>query len=178
MEISNNLSMDYTTIVNDTLSFGRYPYPPKEAAKTLEEHGHTVFIDLVSKSELWLVKKYHGTPPDIQLNYSKYLAPTSSYYCFPIIDRGIPDCSRDFRMFINSITSKHPMDKIFINCRCGHGRAGMVAAIILLEREKITRQVALNIVHKAHSLRTKISPKMLKIGAPQTLKQKKYVLDW
>jgi protein-tyrosine phosphatase len=57
------------------------------------------------------------------------------FYSFPIIDRSVPSHSLDIHSFLRNLDSKLNLGKsITIHCRQGIGRAGLIAAVLLIER--------------------------------------------
>jgi len=148
--------MDFTAIINDKISFGRYPYPPEEAVKELENNGYNIFIDLTNKK-------------DNVIPYQQYLN-TSIYFKFPIDDMSSPTNQEDVLKLITGVNKNK--GKIYIHCRGGHGRAGMIAACFL-KYEKY--KDPLSIVWAAHQKRKCMKDKWRKMGSPQTKIQKTFV---
>lgn len=94
------------------------PYPSNTNVKELEKNGVMYFIDLTSKE-------------DKLDNYNC----NTTYISYPIKDNSIPDDKEDFTNFLeyvkklyNSLPIGH---KIYIHCKGGHGRSGMLVACLL-----------------------------------------------
>ena len=101
--------MQFTAIVDDTLSFGRYPYPPEHCIEELESQGYTIFIDLTTEYE---VKEKQ------LIEYKQFLSPTSRYCSFPINDRRVPNDSPLFCKFMKNVINELLQDdKVYIHCR-------------------------------------------------------------
>ena len=64
--------------------------------------------------------------------------------------------------------------RIYVHCRGGHGRSGVVVACMLMLHGN-TASTSLSIVHDAHAARTTMTSRLRELGAPQTAKQKQYV---
>ncbi len=163
--------MQFTAVVDDTLSFGRYPYPAETTVIELESQGYTIFIDLTTENEV----KEKGL-----IEYKQFLSPRSRYYSFPINDQHVPDHSSLFCEFIRDVVNEMlEDDKVYIHCRGGHGRAGIASAVFLIVKSeyKIFPQSALTIIHCAHQERPKMKSRWRKMGSPQGNKQKNFVLN-
>ncbi len=157
--------MQFTAVVDDTLSFGRYPYPAEDSINELELRGYTIFIDLTAECEALM-------------GYKQFLSLTSRYYSFPISDRCAPDNMFLFCKFMKNIIGEMSQDdKVYIHCRGGHGRAGLASATFLILRSKyeISPQCALDIVHEAHQKRPEMKSRWRRMGSPQNNKQKNFV---
>ena len=98
-----------------------------------------------------------------------------NYLHYPITDRSVPIPKRlvSYRALIQK-TVTHP--RVYVHCRGGHGRAGVVVACMLMYYGATSSSV-LESVHEAHSIRI-LSRRLRKLGAPQNAKQKQYVHDF
>ena len=148
--------------IPDKALFGSYP--TSTSAKELEENGVCLFVNLTELSE----------------NLDPYnISPTSEIIHFPIPDRKIPINILDFSIFIISVTKKLAQlsdnKKIYIHCKGGHGRSGVVVASILCYYYDIEPSRALELTTQYHSNRKEMRAKWRTIGSPQTPKQKFFV---
>lgn len=138
-------------------------FPTQDAVHLLEENGVRYFIDLTEQNE----KK--TMPYRTSYNYIKY----------PIKDRSIPRNWKTFAKLIlnvcNIISDLKNNEKIYVHCRGGHGRSGLVVACLLCYYYDITPEKSLKITNECHSLRLDMKEKWRKIGAPQEFKQKEFV---
>ena len=149
--------------IKDKALFGSYP--TQESVNELENKGIRYFINLTCDGEKNI------------LQYStKY-----NYIHFPITDNSIPKNINVFSQFIsttcNIIKNLLNDDKIYLHCKGGHGRAGLVVASILVIYYNISSEKALYLTNKYHSYRLNMNEKWRKIGSPQTYTQKKFVND-
>ena len=67
---------------------------------------------------------------------------------------------------------------IYIACKGGHGRSGMIAACIIGKIKKLSSEDALNLINnewRAQRDMSYLSPKIKKLGSPQTRVQKNIV---
>ena len=101
---------------------------------------------------------------------------------FTIPDRGIPLDVLKFCAFIVYLVNEiNKNKKIYIHCKGGHGRAGVVVASLLCYKNKIPPSIALMQTSMYHSLRLvhsynkKSNIYRKKKGSPQTLQQKQFV---
>ena len=142
-------------------------FPKDEEINYFKSIGVVYFIDL--------------TTPDEELkSYKDNLPENIKYLNFPIRDRSIPDNTYEFSKFViqvcRIIKNLEKSKKIYVHCKGGHGRAGILVACILCYIYKITPDVALNLTTTYHNNRVEMRPKWRRIGSPQTLHQKNFVL--
>ena len=98
---------------------------------------------------------------------------------FPIRDHSLPRYWKPFSEFIHRIstiiTELPPLHKIYIHCRGGHGRAGMVVAILLCRILKVDPIDAIKKTTEYHALRPNIKEKWKAIGSPHEYRQRAFV---
>ena len=143
-------------------------FPTQEKVEELEEHGVRYFIDLTYSTE-------------------DYINPFRTKYCYinyPIQDHKIPLDWQKFSRFIlllgNIIIrlkkiSEDTYEKIYINCRGGHGRSGVVVACLLCHLKGLKAEQALDMTSRYHNNRRVMKDKWRKIGSPQSPVQKNFV---
>jgi predicted NAD-dependent protein-ADP-ribosyltransferase YbiA (DUF1768 family) len=138
-------------------------FPTQDVVGILQEHGVRVFIDLTGFHERKTV------PYTTRYKYIKY----------PIIDRGIPSDTKSFAQLILRIWAElkklEPGEKIYIHCKGGHGRSGIVVACVLCVYYGITTSEALYITSKSHAKRPEMREKWRRLGSPQNNYQKDFV---
>lgn len=159
------LIMDYFSyFIPEKALFGCYPN--QELIKQLENLHVKYIINLTSSNEDKI------TP---------YRSDTIIFINYPIKDRYIPEDIQSFSAFIvkisNLINNLSSNEKIYIHCKGGHGRSGVVVACLLAYINKISPEKALELTNKYHNNRLKMKDKWRKIGSPQTGKQKKFVYN-
>ena len=66
-------------------------------------------------------------------------------------------------------------EKIYIHCKGGHGRSGVVVACLLCNIFKINPTKSIQLTNEYHNQRTDMKEKWRKIGSPQTAQQKTFV---
>ena len=140
-------------------------YPNSDSAKELENNGVTLFIDLTEDHEI--INKYQ-------------LSENSQKISYPITDRKIPTDYLSFVLLVIKITnfmsSLKNDEKIYVHCKGGHGRAGILVACLLCYIYDIDPNIALELTSKYHSTRKEMKPKWRQIGSPQTHRQKNFVI--
>ena len=137
-------------------------YPSQEEVQELEESGVCSYIDLTCPGE--------------------NVVPYSTQYkiiSFPILDRLVPDDIKIFCKFIiriaNLITNLKHNEKIYIHCRGGHGRSGLIVAALLCFIYKLLPDEGLQKTNKYHNNREIMRLKWRKMGSPQTRQQKSFI---
>ena len=147
--------------IKDKALFGSYP--SEKAVTELEQNGVKYYVNLTYDDED-KITQYHT-------NYQ-----TISY---KIKDRSIPDDLKSFTLFIiqvsHIIKDLKLNEKIYIHCKGGHGRAGLVVACLICYLFKLSAYESLNYTSKCHNNRPVMRDKWRKIGSPQTYIQKKFV---
>lgn len=138
-------------------------YPSEKSVRELEENGVRYFVNLTYGDED-KIKEYHTQYELIH---------------YRIKDRSVPDDLLTFSKFIihlsEIIKSLSPSEKIYIHCKGGHGRSGLVVACLVCYIFDISPFDSLNYTSKCHSNRSVMREKWRKIGAPQTYLQKRFV---
>lgn len=141
--------------------FGSFP-SQSEVAK-LESEGVKYFIDLTYKTE-----------NNINPYTTKY-----KYISYPIVDRYIPTNIITFSHFINKIVNiiknLKNNELIYIHCKGGHGRSGIVVACILCHLYSICPLKSIELTNMYHNKRKTMKDKWRLIGSPQTFQQKKFI---
>jgi len=95
---------------------------------------------------------------------------------YPIKDKDAPANIKTFSSFILQLLAIiEDKKKIYIHCRGGHGRSGLVVACLLKMYYKLTVDKALDLTHECHQNRQVMREKWRRIGSPQTDSQKKFV---
>lgn len=149
--------------IKDKAMFGSFP--TQESVRELEEQGVRYFIDLTTHEE----KETKIVPYDTNYVYINY----------PIADRHVPVNWQSFAKFIlnvcDIIKSCRGGHLVYIGCRGGHGRSGLVTAAILCHLYGMTPEKSLEYTTHCHSKRKTMKERWRKIGAPQTYSQKKFI---
>lgn len=147
--------------IPDKALFGSFP--TQTDVELFEEIGVKCFIDLTEYNETKTV------PYKTKYRYIKY----------PIPDTKIPKNWKSFAQLI--ITIVHIIknlpknDKVYIHCRGGHTRSGILVACILCELYNIVPADSLKYTSYFHSQRKQLREKWRKLGSPQGTAQKAFV---
>jgi protein-tyrosine phosphatase len=139
-------------------------YPSQESVYELEKNGVKYFIDLTYGVQEKNIKPYIA-----KYNYTNY----------PIKDHYIPYNWRTFSIFIinisNIIKSLKNNDLIYIHCRGGHDRSGLVVACIVSYMFKIDPMNVIKYVTNCHNTRKVMSEKRRNVCCPKNFIQKKFI---
>ena len=150
--------------IPDKALFGSYP--TQESIYILQNEGVRYFIDLTYDNEKNII------PYKTDYKYIKY----------PIKDHSIPTDWKSFSIFIINIcyilNSLKDNEKIYIHCKGGHGRSGVVVACIFCYYYKLDSQIALEKTKDCHSKRLVMKDKWRIIGSPQNMVQKQFVKNF
>lgn len=157
--------------MNDTSSFfieGKAlfgSYPTQEIVNDFIDRGVLYFIDLTTEYEKQRLHVYN--------------VKNSNYINFQIRDRNIPDDLHQFSKFIvklsNIINLLREGEYLYLHCRGGHGRAGIVVSCLLCYMYNISSHESLTNTNVFHNNRVTMNEKWRKLGSPQTEKQKNFV---
>lgn len=141
-------------------------YPTQEIVNELEKNGVRYFIDLTTLNEKKTITY------NTNYNYIKY----------PIKDQYVPDDWLDYSMFIikikNIIDILNENEKIYIHCKGGHGRAGIVVACLLCYIKKISPEQSIKYTTFYHNNRKNMEEKWRIIGSPQTKSQRQFIIEF
>ncbi len=147
--------------IRDRALFGSFP--TQEAVEELEKFGVRHFINLTHSKERKI------TPYSTQYNYIS----------FPITDHHVPDDRQLFASLIvklsDIIYDLKKGELVYIHCKGGHGRSGVVVSSLLCYIFKMSTNDALEHTTMYHSNRKTMREKWRQIGSPQTYQQKNFV---
>lgn len=138
-------------------------FPTQQAVEELEKEGVRFFVDLTHHNERKIVPYK-----------TKY-----TYISYPIIDRNTPHNILEFILMIvrlsNIIYSLKSGELLYIHCKGGHGRSGVMVAVLLSYMFKLSPEKSLKFTAKYHSNRKVMREKWRLVGSPQTCQQKSFV---
>ena len=141
-------------------------WPSQDDIEALISWGVDVIVNLASVNEKKI--KPYDVPPDTNVQVIN----------FPIQDRSVPDDKLAFSILVVKIYEDMKKGKkVYIHCKGGHGRSGLLVAAILAYLNKITPQEALALTSKYHSNRKVMKSRWRDLGSPQTPTQKKFVVN-
>lgn len=138
-------------------------YPSQETVHQLEQIGTKVFVDLTVPNER-LTVPYHTT--------CKVLS-------YPIEDRGVPTDTEGYLLFLDSLRyTIHTLkdgEKMYLHCKGGHGRSGVVVASLMCYLYNMHPEEALRRTTFYHGKRPEMKMYWRRLGSPQTQDQKDFV---
>ena len=151
----------YSYFFQDKCLFGSYP--TISDIKQLKKIGVKYFVDLTTLGEL------DGYKCD------------ENYISYPIRDNNIPTNKKDFIHFleylINIIGGLETDEKIYIHCKGGHGRSGMLVACLLCILENITPEESIKKTTEYHRLRPSLKKKWLSYHCPNIKIQQDFIYE-
>ena len=152
--------MSKAFFIKDKAYFGSYP--TQDQINEMERDGFVFFVNLTRDNERKII------PYKTNKNYIQ----------FPVRDRGIPTEINLFAKLalvcIDKIRGLNEGQKIYIHCKGGHGRSGVLVSIILSYMLHISPEKAMEYTNKYHGTR-EMREKWKRIGSPQTQQQKEFV---
>jgi ribA/ribD-fused uncharacterized protein len=138
-------------------------FPTQESVEELEAEGVRYFVNLT-----------HDHEKKITPYTTKY-----EYISYPIIDCNVPRDWQSFARFIirisDIIKGLKLGELLYIHCKGGHGRSGVVVASLLCYMFGMSAADALEQTTKSHGKRSVMREKWRKLGSPQTYHQKSFV---
>lgn len=136
-------------------------YPNKSQLQILKSLGIEVIIDLTLRCEIALDEQYQWD---------------GKYVKFPIKDYSVPKNWAYFAALIVYIERViRSGQKIYIHCRGGHGRSGVVVACVLRKLHGYDSETAIKKTTEFHDNRTEMRDKWRALGSPQTRNQRLFV---
>ena len=148
--------------IDDKALFGSYPNN-EHVYKELVDCGVKYFVDLTTSKE------------KIKLNVYE----CDEYINYEIKDRWVPENLYNFVLFIHKISKiieeLDEGEKMYIHCKGGHGRCGLVVSCLLCYMYKYSSAKSLELTNMYHNNRKVMNEKWRIIGSPQTDKQKDFV---
>lgn len=116
----DNLYDWISCLEKDKLYFG--PFPNQIMIDKLLEEKFDIIVNLTMEDESVFIKED-----------SSYKIQKKNYISYPIGDNDIPICNISYCLFISNIKKLYEEGKkIYIHCRGGHGRSGMVSTSLLI----------------------------------------------
>ncbi|UUT40500.1 putative tyrosine phosphatase [carnivorous sponge associated iridovirus] len=141
-------------------------YPTQHQIQQLEEWGVDIVVNLTKNDE----KKIRSYRTKIKVIH------------FPIPDRKVPEEVREFCALVIHLTREIRKEKkIYIHCKGGHGRAGLLVSAILCYLHKITPRESFIRTSEYHATRPVHSTKPRKNefwktrGSPESQEQRDFV---
>lgn len=157
--VQNFMKEKYSCFIEGQGYFGNFP--SQSDINTMEDLGIHYFIDLTCEQD----------------NLEKYTVSSNSFKVnLPIFDRSVPHDIFNFTLLIlKSVELLRNGEKIYIHCKGGHGRSGILVACILKMYLNVNTDKAIELTTKYHNERNGVRDKWKKMGCPQTYRQKKFV---
>lgn len=156
--------MDYSSyFIKNKAMFGSYP--TQERVNELQENGVRIFVDTTVINEKKII-------PYV----TKY-----KYIHYPINDNTVPQDKASFVNFIYNICEKienlRSGELLYLHCKGGHGRSGLVAACLVVKILNMNAKNAISYINDCHGKRKIMRSLWRKMGSPQTKQQKQFVYN-
>jgi len=176
------LNYDYQDIIKNKMSFRETSaffitnqclfgsYPTQTQVNELEEWGIDIIVNLTKLGEK-KVEPYITNKKVINFEITDNSIPVS--------EKILEFCS----LVIYLVKMINDCKKIYIHCKGGHGRSGILVACILCYKYNVTVPESLKITNKCHltrpihARRPQMNDYWISKGSPQTEEQKKFVQD-
>lgn len=157
-------------IYNGTIAFGRAPRDHDEVTYMHCEYEPEIVVDLTETTE-W--SSYMNYRPLLIKEKNRGIKVDMIH--FPIVDMRCPTNNQidKFMNLMSRLEKIHNENrKIYIHCKGGHGRAGLIFGCLLskLMNDKSYEEIQ-KIINNVHSQRTDCGNEWLQLGAPQTSEQ-------
>jgi predicted NAD-dependent protein-ADP-ribosyltransferase YbiA (DUF1768 family) len=135
-------------------------FPSQATVDMLEEMGIRYFIDLTEVGE-----------PNVEPYITRY-----NFIKYPVKDHSYPNDWKTFSQLIIKISDLIKNgNKVYIHCKGGHGRSGILVACILCFMYNLHPNEAIKRTTYYHSKRPVLREKWKKVGSPQGKTQKDFV---
>ncbi len=153
------MALDFVSTARPYLWFGSYP--SQERIDILEESGVRLFVNLTHSSE--------NLPP-YTTNYM--------YINIPIEDNSIPSNISLFCTQMLEVKRALLSGSVaYVHCKGGHGRSGMVSAILLCLIELLSPRDAINEITLSHRARPNLREFWKKRPCPHLHEQRKFIYN-
>lgn len=141
-------------------------FPDQETVQELEDIGVKYFVDLTYPGE-------RKTTPYTTLH---------TYVRYSIVDHKIPSNWKTFSELIlklcHIIKALKNGEKVYVHCKGGQGRSGVVVACIIVHLYQISPDEALKLTNHYYCQRKELKEKRRKMGAPSQQHQKEFVRNF
>jgi len=163
--------MDYCSyFIKDKALFGHYP--TLSDLEGLVENGVIYFVDLTCEKEE--IVRY--TQEDLTR-----LNPLCKKLDFPIPDMKVPTDVVEFSVFAvkieKIIRGLKGQNKLYINCRGGHGRSGLLVSVLLTRILNVSVIKAIELTTNYHNDRRVMKLKYRRQLCPQTKAQREFLFN-
>ena len=123
-------------------------FPSRKDIERLRKGGVTTFVDLVTDDEYKKGKRYW--------EYHSIL-PEGSYFRFPIQQNAVQEDRRTLQFTLKLCDFIREGKVVYVHCAHGHGRSGVICAIVAGILLNLTPQEALDFISEKHAKR-KVDP--------------------
>ena len=163
-KFNNCLYKLVSEVIPNKLYFGGYP-SEELFDWMVSKKGFTHFIDLTTEEERNSLDFVYDKTVEIDI------------IKFSIKDNSVPTDLRNFKELLRETHRLIEKDnsKIYIHCKGGHGRSGLMIACMLVYIYRIPVNKSLGLTTLYHSMRSHLKDKWKYAKCPQTYRQRAYV---
>lgn len=141
-------------------------YPNEGEFEELLRANVTTFVDLTTAREKRNLPFVYTVPEN------------RTYLSFPILDNQVPKNRKLFLDLVHNVAHRlQNREKVYIHCRGGHGRSGILVASLLCYLHNMQPLQAIQRATLCHSRRPNLKEKWKDIRCPQMARQQTFVLD-
>jgi protein-tyrosine phosphatase len=159
--------MDFCSDMYEGLGFFG-GYPSKEEFDELIRAKVTAFVDLTTDRE----------KRNLPFVYTSSVPAGATYLNFPILDNHAPKNRKLFLDLVYHVAHRlRKREKVYIHCRGGHGRSGILVASLLCYLRNIQPYQAIQRTTLYHSRRPNLKLKWKDTTCPQMYRQQKFIMD-
>ena len=155
---TDNIYEWISCLLQNRLYFG--PFPNQNMIDSLFKENFDFIVNLTMDNENIFIDHLNDQI-DLKEETQTYKVPKNKYISYQIKDNDIPECPQSYCSFITKLKKLYLKDKkIYIHCRGGHGRSGMVSVSILLSifPEKNIKEI-IEFVNQSHINRINLRKK-------------------
>lgn len=160
-------------LIKDKLYFG--PFPNQNMIDKMKEENFNFIVNLTMDDENII---QFNQEENQETKEEIYKLPKNMYLSYQIEDNGVPECPLSYSSFISKLYDIYKKDKkIYIHCRGGHGRSGMVSVSLVsnIYPNKNIKEI-IDAVNKSHIDRIILRNKWKKKQAPFNYNQYQFLL--
>lgn len=143
------------------------PYPSKQDIIEFLNHGINIFVNLTTPEEK--LEDYQNLIKAISCNSIEYIN-------FPIPDHKYPKNIYEFYRMLYYLKLKILSgNKIYIHCKGGHGRSGMVSCMLICMVYNIQPKFAIEYITECHKNRKNLRKIWLNVKCPNSKLQRFFI---
>jgi len=156
---------DWISCLDNNLYFG--PFPNQIMIDKLLDKKFDIIVNLTMDNE-----------SVFSIECSSYKIQKNKYIHYPIVDNDVPKCSMSYCSLVIKLKNLYEENKkIYIHCRGGHGRSGMLSTslLIVLKPEKSIKEI-IEDINNSHTKRVVLREKWKTKSSPFNYNQYAFLI--